>query len=125
VTWTEPPSCNSRACGCAATTGWAAPTAWRALAWIAASRSQYERVAILLGAAAIVLQSLGTTLDGNRYVAGHHRDCERQARQALGEAGFQAANRRGRELPTEDALAYALHQPPERPPEKPYPVGHF
>jgi non-specific serine/threonine protein kinase len=90
-----------------------------ALAWIAASRHQYERAAILLGAATSVLQSMGTTLDGNQYVAGHHRDCERQARQALGEAGFQAAYRCGRELPTEDALAYALQQPTEKPPKKP------
>ena len=90
-----------------------------ALAWIAASRHQYERAAILLGAATSVLQSMGTTLDGNQYVAGHHRDCERQARQALGEAGFHAAYRRGQELPTEDALAYALQQPTEKPPKTP------
>jgi len=62
---------------------------------------------------------MGTTLDGNQYIAGYHRDCERQARQALGEAAFQAAYCRGRELPAEDALAYALQQPTEKPPKKP------
>ena len=87
-----------------------------ALAWIAVSQHQYERAAVLLGAAAGLLQSIGTTLDSHQPLAGHHRDCERQAREALGETAFQAAYRRGRELPTEDALAYALQQPPKRPP---------
>jgi len=89
------------------------------LAWIAASRQQYERAAVLLGAATGLLQFMGTTLDGNQHVAGYHRDCERQARQALGEAAFQAAYHRGLELPAEDVLAYALQQPPEKPPQKP------
>ena len=89
-----------------------------ALAWIAASRHQDERAAVLLGAAAGLLQS-GTTLDGFQPLAGHHRDCERQARQALGETAFQAACHRGRDLPAEDAVAYALQQPPDMPPDKP------
>jgi predicted ATPase/DNA-binding CsgD family transcriptional regulator len=89
------------------------------LAWIAASRHQYERAAVLLGAAIGPLQSMGATLDGNQHVAGYHRDCERQARQALGEAAFQAAYHRGLELPADDAVAYALQQPPDKPPAKP------
>ena len=89
-----------------------------ALAWIAASGRQYERAAVLLGAAAGLWQSMGTTLDGNQPMAGHQRDCERQARQALGEAAFQAACHRGLELPAADVLACALQQPPEKPPEK-------
>jgi predicted ATPase/DNA-binding CsgD family transcriptional regulator len=90
-----------------------------ALAWIAASRQQYERAAVLLGAAAGLWQSMGTTLDGHQPMAGHHRDCERQTRQALGEAAFQAAYHRGVELPTEDVLAYALQQPATKPSGKP------
>ena len=85
------------------------------LAWIAASGQQYERTAVLLGAAAGLWQSMGTTLDGFEPLAGHHRDCERRARQALGEAPFQAAYHRGLELPAVDAVAYALQQPPEKP----------
>jgi predicted ATPase/DNA-binding CsgD family transcriptional regulator len=81
-----------------------------ALAWIAASRHQYERAAVLLGAATGLLQSMGTTLDGNQHIASHHRDCERQARQALGEAAFRTAYHRGLEMPPEDVLAYALQQ---------------
>ena len=82
-----------------------------ALAWIAASRHQDERAAVLLGAASGLLRSMGTTLDGFQPLAGHQRDCERQARQALGEAAFQAAWQRGLGLPAEDAVAYALQQP--------------
>ena len=59
---------------------------------------------------------MGTTLDSYQHVAGHHRDCERQARQALGETASQAAYHRGLELPAADAIAYALQQPPEKPP---------
>ena len=90
-----------------------------ALAWIAASRHQYERAAVLLGAAAGLLRSMGTTLDSYQPLAGYQRDCERQARQALGEAAFQAAYHRGLDLPVADVLAYALQQPREKPPGKP------
>ena len=86
-----------------------------ALAWIAASQRQHERAAVLLGAAAALWQSMGTTLDGNQPLVGCQRDCECQARQALGEAAFQAAYHRGLDLPAEDAVAYALQQPPEKP----------
>jgi non-specific serine/threonine protein kinase len=92
-------------------------SAWcvEVLAWIAASQQQYERAAVLLGAATGLLQSMGTTLDGYQHLVSHHRDCERQARQALAEAAFQAAHHRGLDLPADDAVAYALQQPPARP----------
>jgi predicted ATPase/DNA-binding CsgD family transcriptional regulator len=90
-----------------------------ALAWIAASRQQHQRAAVLLGGAASLLQSMGTTLDGHQPISDHQRDCERQARKALGDEAFRAAYRRGLELSAADVLACALQQPPERPPEKP------
>jgi len=89
------------------------------LAWIAASGRQYERAAVLLGVAASLWQSIGTSLDSYQPMAGYQRDCEHQARQALGETAFQAACQRGLELPTADAVAYALQQPAEKPPKKP------
>ena len=89
------------------------------LAWIAASGRRSERAAVLLGAATGLWQSMGMSLDSHRPMAGYQRDCERQARQALGEAAFQAAYHRGRELPAADVLAYAQQQPPAKPPEKP------
>jgi non-specific serine/threonine protein kinase len=90
-----------------------------ALAWIAASRHQHERAAVLLGAATGLMQSMGTAPDSYQLVAGNHRDCERRARQALGEAAFRAAYHRGLDLPADDALAYALQQSPKKPPKKP------
>jgi predicted ATPase len=88
------------------------------LAWIAASGRQYERAAVLLGVAASLWRSMAMTLDGYQPLAGFQRDCERQARQALGEPAFRAAYRRGLELPAEGALAYALQQPSDKPLEK-------
>jgi hypothetical protein len=43
-------------------------------------------------------------LDGFEHLAGFQRDCERQTRQALGEAAFQAAYHRGLELPPAPAV---------------------
>ncbi len=80
-----------------------------ALAWIAGSQRQHERAAVLLGAATGVLQSMGTTLDGATTPV-LTADCERQARQVLGQTAFQAAYHRGLDLPADDALAYALQQ---------------
>jgi predicted ATPase/DNA-binding CsgD family transcriptional regulator len=89
-----------------------------ALAWIAGSGRQFDRAAVLLGAAAGLRRSTGATLDGFQLMAEHQRDWERQARQALGEQAFRAAYDRGLELPAEDAVAYALQQP-KQPPKKP------
>ena len=89
-----------------------------ALAWIAASGHQDERAAVLLGAAASLWRSMGMTVDGFENLAGYHRECYRQARQALGEQAFQDAYHRGLELPAEDAVAYALQQPSDKPPNK-------
>ena len=61
-----------------------------ALAWIAASGRQYERAAVLLGAAAAaasLLRSLGMTLDSNQPMAGYQRDCERAGPPGPGRAG--------------------------------------
>ncbi|MCW2930452.1 MAG: putative HTH-type transcriptional regulator [Actinomycetia bacterium] len=86
-----------------------------ALAWTAASGHQDERAAVLLGSATGLRRSMALTLDGQQHLAGYHSDCERHARQALGEAAFQAAYDRGLELPAQDALAYALPPSPSPP----------
>jgi DNA-binding CsgD family transcriptional regulator len=93
-----------------------------ALAWIAGSGQQFERAAALLGAAAGLWRSMGTPPDGFQTVAACQRDCEQQARQALGETAFQAAYDRGLQLSAADAVAYALQRPkkpPARPTDKP------
>ena len=83
-----------------------------ALAWIAASGRQYERAAVLLGTAASLWQSMALTLDNHQPMADCQRDCERQARKALGETAFGAAYNRGLQLPEEEAIGYALQQSP-------------
>jgi non-specific serine/threonine protein kinase len=101
-----------------------------ALAWIAASGRQYERAAVLLGTAASLWQSMALTLDSHQRMADCQRDCERQARKALGETAFGAAYNRGLQLPEEEAIGYALQQPPapgkppvpEQPPAVPGPA---
>jgi len=90
-----------------------------ALAWIAASGREYERAAVLLGAAAGLWRSTGLTPAGIPQMAEHQRDCERHARQALGEQAFRAAYDRGMELPAEDAVTYALQQPQQQPKKPP------
>jgi len=63
-----------------------------ALAWIAGSARQYERAAVLLGVADGLRRPTGGTTDGFEPVMACRRDCEQQARQALGEKGFRAAD---------------------------------
>jgi predicted ATPase/DNA-binding CsgD family transcriptional regulator len=100
------------------------------LAWTAASAQHYEHAAVLLSAANGLRRSMTLTLDGQQHLAGYHSDCERQARQALGEAAFQAAYDHGLQLSPEDALANAAPQstlsdkpptPPSAEPEAPAP----
>jgi DNA-binding CsgD family transcriptional regulator len=88
------------------------------LAWAAASGRRYERATVLLGAAAGLWRSVGANPEGFYDLAGYHGDCERQTRQALGEAAFQATYHRGLNLPADDAVAYPLQQPSAKPPEK-------
>jgi predicted ATPase/DNA-binding SARP family transcriptional activator len=68
--------------------------------WTDASRSGAERAAVLLGAA----HSLRGAFDQSSLDAPEARDT---ARQALGEAGFEAAYQRGRDLGHEEAFALA------------------
>jgi DNA-binding NarL/FixJ family response regulator len=74
---------------------------------------------VLLGAAEGLRRPTGATLDGFEPVAACHRDCEHQARQALGESAFRAAYDRGLGLPAEDAVDYGPQQPSARSPMQP------
>ncbi len=80
------------------------------LAEIAAARGQPERAARLFGAA----ESLRKATGGVRMPA-ERPDYERgvaAARAALGEKAFVAAWAEGQALPLEDAIAFALKEPP-------------
>ena len=59
-------------------------------------------------------ESLTMTVDSHQHLVGYHRDCERQARQALAKTAFRAAYHRGLDLAADDAVAYALQQPREK-----------
>lgn len=82
------------------------------LAWIAASRRQHFRAAVLLGAAEALWASTGIPVTGFQHLIGYHDACEQQTRTALGEAAFTEAIRRGADLSYEDAISYALDEPP-------------
>src|SRR5690349_20180274 len=83
-------------------------------AWIAGDRDQPERSAILLGAAAGLAASMGTQEAMVPDLLAAHERYQRQARDALGEKGFEAAFEHGRNLPLADAIAYALGERPDR-----------
>jgi non-specific serine/threonine protein kinase len=76
------------------------------LAWIAVHRGQHRRAAILFGFADVARTRCGIPLSG--MVQPDHDARERQARDALGDAEFAEAFRRGQALPLDDAIDYCL-----------------
>jgi non-specific serine/threonine protein kinase len=76
------------------------------LAWIAAHRGQHRRAAVLFGFADTARTRCGISLSG--MVQPDHDACERQVRDALGDAEFAEAFRRGQALPFDDAIDYCL-----------------
>ncbi|WP_433253727.1 ATP-binding protein [Streptosporangium sp. CA-135522] len=80
------------------------------LAWIAATREQYEKAAMLLGILETVWRETGAPLSGFGHMARYHDECESRTREALGEPAFEAAVRRGARIPYEEALALALEE---------------
>ncbi|MFI7640399.1 ATP-binding protein [Nonomuraea sp. NPDC049400] len=80
------------------------------LAWIAASQGRHQRAARLLGILETMWSSSGAPLSGYGHLARYHEECQAVIRQALGEAAFEAAVRRGARIPLEEALAYALQE---------------
>jgi non-specific serine/threonine protein kinase len=93
-------------------------TVWclEALAWITAEEHDPRRAANLLGAAESLSQAMGTPPAIFPDLLAYHEQCERQARQALGEQAFQTAFHHGKSLSVEDAVAYALNEQPRTTP---------
>ena len=90
------------------------------LAWIAGTASEGERAAVLLGVAQRLWPLLGgQPLLGSDQWIGPHETCERQARRAIGDVAFQAAFDRGAELDLDQAITYALDEPPQTAPATP------
>jgi predicted ATPase/DNA-binding NarL/FixJ family response regulator len=80
------------------------------LAWITTGQQQHRRAAILLGAADALRTGQGTTIASFQHLLSHHDRCERQAREALGEAAYVDAVNDGRSLTPDEALSFAVHQ---------------
>jgi tetratricopeptide (TPR) repeat protein len=78
------------------------------LAWLAAADGCFERATILLGGTDRMWRTFGHPLFGSQKWAAPRRKCEQQCRHALGDHAFEAALRRGHELPTGEIVAYAL-----------------
>ncbi|RZL74333.1 MAG: protein kinase [Rhodococcus sp. (in: high G+C Gram-positive bacteria)] len=79
-----------------------------ALAWIAGEQHTPERAAVLLGAAASLGHSVGSSAVLFHKLFTYHDACGRLARRALGEQAFEVAHRRGRAWTSDEAVAYAL-----------------
>jgi non-specific serine/threonine protein kinase len=89
---------------------WGMLTTLAGLAWVAGSRGQLDRAALLLGAGAALSQELGITLFPHAQV--HHDACEAAARAGLGESRFHDAWSRGFALSREQVVATALEETP-------------
>jgi non-specific serine/threonine protein kinase len=92
------------------------------LAWLAASMHEDRRAATLLGAAQALADAMGAPAAAPPYLANDRKDCEHQARSALGEAAFESAFEDGVGMTARDAVAYALNQAREILPPSPSPV---
>ncbi|MFI7132705.1 ATP-binding protein [Nonomuraea sp. NPDC050153] len=80
------------------------------LAWIAAGQGRHQRAARLLGVLETMWNCAGAPLSGFGHLARYHQECEAAMREALGEAAFETAVRRGARMPLEEALACALEE---------------
>lgn len=77
-----------------------------ALAWSAASRQDYERAAVLQGAAHAIWESIPGHLP--QPLGGHAQQCDRRVRQGVGHEARDRAFERGRRLDRPAAVAFAL-----------------
>jgi predicted ATPase/DNA-binding CsgD family transcriptional regulator len=81
------------------------------LAWVHGASGEHDRAATLLGAAAALQRSMGITFAGYQHLVHYHEACHSRSCEALGEAGFDAAFRRGARLV--DIVAFALGEGPD------------
>jgi predicted ATPase/DNA-binding CsgD family transcriptional regulator len=78
------------------------------LAWVAGTRGQHDRAALLLGAGAALSQELAITLFPHAQV--HEKACEEAARGALGNKRYDDAWAEGFALSRDQVVAAALQQ---------------
>jgi non-specific serine/threonine protein kinase len=70
-----------------------------------------EDAAVVHGVAAQIWQIMGRRLFGSTALDEQHRRCEAQARQTLGDRGYEAALRHGARLSLPDAIGYVVADP--------------
>ena len=80
------------------------------LAWTTAARGEGERAAVLLGGASQLWRTFGAQLFGSKHLMTRREQFEEQARQILGDHGFDAAFARGSDLTVDETLTYALQE---------------
>jgi DNA-binding CsgD family transcriptional regulator len=80
------------------------------LALVAATAGQPERAAVLCGISERMWEPIGTPLFASAILLDARQQCKAQAQKTLGELAFQAASQRGRQLPFDAAVAYALSE---------------
>ena len=114
-TFTRPPRRCWRACGSnghgRSDDPYGIALCLEVLAWITADQQRHRRAATLLGAADALFTDVGTPITSSGHLVGHHDACERQIRDALGDAAFADAFHHGQALTYDDAIAYALDEP--------------
>jgi non-specific serine/threonine protein kinase len=82
------------------------------LAWIACSERRDQRCALLLGASQRMWRAMHMSLSSFRSLDRFHDDTVSAVRDRLGSRAFDAARRRGAEMPTAEAVEIALERTP-------------
>jgi ATP/maltotriose-dependent transcriptional regulator MalT len=80
------------------------------LAWTTVAKGECERAAVLLGGASQLWQTFGAQLFGSKELMARREQFEEIARQAIGNAAFDAAFARGGDLTVDETLAFALRE---------------
>ncbi len=78
------------------------------LAWIATRRGEHSRAATLFGTADTAWRATGSTPENYALSANLHDDHLSRTRQACGDRAFETAFTHGQQMPTDEAIAFAL-----------------
>ncbi|GAB3681061.1 LuxR family transcriptional regulator [Saccharopolyspora tripterygii] len=89
------------------------------LGWTTATQGNADRAATLLGGANTFWKTLGSLLMGSMHLIAQRSEKEKLARDAIGNAQFDAAFERGGAFTVEELLAFALREEMPSVPEAP------
>ncbi|QSE90710.1 protein kinase [Rhodococcus pseudokoreensis] len=78
------------------------------LAWTSGRNSDFDRAALLLGAAESLGSAVGSSPLLFEELRSHHTECEASTRSSLGERGFRSRHRKGSRLGAKEAIKLAL-----------------